>query len=147
VPAGKEVSRVYLGIDGFTTPNVTESEKRKRRAQVVAARARRPKDKPKLPPLPRRKKGADPRYKEFKLVQFHDEAVERRLISVTRKPCGEAARIMRRDTRRIGFEKADGKIANIDGGPWIVSLMMRWTVMHQSKLWDSYWATAAWQNN
>jgi hypothetical protein len=137
-PAGQEVSRVYLGVDGFTTPNVTESEKCKRRQQVVAARAKRPKDKPKLPPLPRRKKGADQRYKEFKLVQFHDEAVDRRLISVTRKPCAEAGRIMRRDARRIGFEKADQKIANVDGGPWIVNLIMRWTVVLSALCLDFY---------
>jgi hypothetical protein len=137
-PGDKEVSRVYVGIDGFMTPQITEPEKRKRRQQVVTARARRPRNKPKLPPLPRRKKGADQRYKEFKLVQFHDEAVERRLISVTRKPCAEAGRIMRRDARRIGFEKADEKIANVDGGPWIVNLLMRWAVVLSALCLDFY---------
>jgi hypothetical protein len=137
-PAGKEVSRVHLGIDGFMTPQITDAEKRKRREQVVTSRARRSKDKPKLPPLPRRKKGADQRYKEFKLVQFHDEAVEHRLISVTRKPCAEAGRIMRRDARRIGFEKADEKVANVDGGPWIVNLLMRWAVVLSALCLDFY---------
>jgi hypothetical protein len=137
-PSDKEVSRVYLGIDGFMTPQITETEKRKRREQVVTARVRRPKNRPKLPPLPRRKKGADQRYKEFKLVQFHDEAVEHRLISVTRKPCAEAGRIMRRDARRIGFEKADEKVANVDGGPWIVNLMMRWAVVLSALCLDFY---------
>jgi hypothetical protein len=133
-----EVSRVYLGVDGFMTPQVTETEKRKRREQVVAARARRPKNRPKLPPLPRRKKGADQSYKEFKLVQYHDEALEHRLISVTRKPCAEAGRIMRRDARRIGFEEADEKIANVDGGPWIVNLMTQWAVVLTALCLDFY---------
>ena len=115
-PAGQEVSRVYLGIDGFTVPILTEQEKCKRRQKVVAARAKRSADKPQLPPLPRRKKGADERYKEFKLVQFHDETLKHRLVSVTRKPCQEAARIMRRDGRRIGFEQADERLGNVDGG-------------------------------
>ena len=88
-PAGKEVSRVYLGIDGFMVPLLTDEEKRKRREKVVTARAKRPAEKPNLPPLSRRKKGADERYKEFKLVQFHDENMEHRLVSVTRKPCEE----------------------------------------------------------
>ena len=127
-PEGKEVSRVYLGIDAFTTRQTTETEKCERRKKVVAARAARPKDKPKLPPLLRRKKGADQPYKEMKLVQFHDETLEHRLISVTRKPCEEVARILRRDARRIGFEKADERIANIDGGVWIAALLMQWVV-------------------
>ena len=127
-PAGGNVSRVYVGLDGFTAPLLTEQEKRKRREKVVAARAKRPAEKPRLPPLARRKKGASERYKEFKLVQFHDETMEHRLVSVTRKPCGEAGRIMRRDARRIGFDQADERLGNVDGGPWIVNLIMSWTV-------------------
>jgi hypothetical protein len=137
-PEGKEVSRAYLGIDGFTVPTVTDEEKRKRREKTVAARAKRTADKPKLPPLPRRKKGTDQRYKEFKLVQFHDEAVERRLVSVTRKPCEEAGRIMRRDARRIGFEQADERIANVDGGLWIFNVIMNWTIVLSALCLDFY---------
>jgi hypothetical protein len=128
-PEGKEVSRVYLGVDGFTIPTVTDEEKRKRREKVVAARAKRPADKPKLPPLPRRKKGTDGLYKEFKLVQFHDETLEHRLVSVTRKPCEEAGRIMRRDARRIGFDQADERIANVDGGLWIFNIIINWAIV------------------
>jgi hypothetical protein len=76
-PEGRDVSRAYLSLDGFMTPQITDAEKRKRREQVVAARVLRPKDKPKLPPLPRRKKGADQRYKEFKLQLDHREPVWR----------------------------------------------------------------------
>jgi hypothetical protein len=128
-PEGKEVSRVYLGIDGFMAPTITDQEKRNRRQKVVAARAKRAADKPTLPPLKRRRNGTDQRYKEFKLVQFHDENMEHRLVSVTRKPCAEAGRIMRRDAKQIGFEKADERIANIDGGPWILNLLMNWAVV------------------
>lgn len=124
-PEGKEVSRAYAGTDGFMVPVLKEEEKKKRREQVVAARRKRGKDKPKLPPLPARKEGADQRYKEFKLVQFHDETMERRLVSVTRKPCDTAGRIMRRDADRIGFAEADERIGNVDGGPWIVRQIMR----------------------
>lgn len=137
-PQHKEVSRAYLGIDGFMTPQITEQEKKKRREKVMAARARRPRDAAKLPPLPRRKKGVDQRYKEMKLVQFHDETMEHRLISVTRKPCQEAGRIMRRDARRIGFDQADQRIANIDGGPWIINLIMSWVVLLTATCLDFY---------
>ena len=124
-PTGKEVSRVYLGVDGFMVPSLTDAEKKTRRDKVVASRRKRSKDKPTLPPLAARKKGTDQRYKEFKLVQFHDETMEHRLVSVTRKPCQEAGRIMRRDAARIGFDKADERIANIDGSSWIVNQIMR----------------------
>jgi hypothetical protein len=137
-PDGREVTRVYVGIDGFTTPNVTNAEKQSRREKVLKNRAKRPKDKPRLPPLPRRKKGADQRYKEFKLVQFHDETLTHRLISVTRKACQEAGRIMRRDGRRIGFERADERIANVDGGPWIVNLLLGWSVTLTALCLDFY---------
>lgn len=128
-PAGQEVSRVYLGVDGFMVPMLTDQEKRQRREKVVAARAKRAAGKGKLPPLSRRKMGADERYKEFKLVQFHDETMEHRLVSVTRKPCEEAGRILRRDARRIGFDQADERLGNVDGGPWIVNLIRNWTVV------------------
>lgn len=137
-PQGKETSRVYLGVDGFTVPCLTEQEKQKRREKVVAARASRPADKPKLAPLARRKQGADQRYKEFKLVQFHDEEMDHRLLSVTRKPCQEAGRIMRRDARRIGFAEAEQRIGNVDGGPWIVNLMMSWAVVLTALCLDFY---------
>jgi len=137
-PEGKEVSRAYVGIDGFMVPLLTEQEKCKRRQQVVAARAKRGADKPKLAPLRRRKSGADERYKEFKLVQFHDEEMTHRLVSVTRKACGEAGRILRRDGRRIGFEQADERLGNVDGGPWIFNILMTWSVVLTSLCLD-FW--------
>jgi hypothetical protein len=137
-PDGKAVTRMYVSTDAFTTPQITDAEKRARRKKVLAKRAARPKDKPKLPPLPRRKKGTDQRYKEMKLVQFHDETLEHRLISVTRKDCRGAERILRRDGRRIGFEKADERIGNVDGGPWIAALFLRWTIVLSVLCLDFY---------
>ena len=125
---GKPLTRVYLEMDGFMAPLVTDKEKQTRREQVVKARRKRGKGKPKLPPLPSRRKGEDQRYKEFKLVQFHDESMKHRLISVTRKNCKEAGRIMRRDARRIGFQEADQRIGLIDGGVWIFHQIMSWCV-------------------
>jgi hypothetical protein len=119
-PAGTEVSRVYLGVDGFMVPVLTEAEKAARRTQVVAARSKRPRDQPRLPALPRRRRhGADQRYKEFKLVQFHDESMAHRLLSVTHRNCQEAGRIMRRDARRIALQDADERVGIVDGAAWI----------------------------
>lgn len=137
-PQGREVSRVYVGVDGFMAPLLTDAEKRARRRKVVAARRGRGEGRPKLPPLPPRRGGANGRYKEFKLVQFHDEAMEHRIVSVTRKPCQEAGRIMRRDARRIGFERAEERVGNVDGGPWIVNQVVRWPVALSGLCLDFY---------
>lgn len=132
-PDGKEVSRVYASMDGFMAPTVTDAEKRARRTQVVAARRarrrRRNREQPKPPPLPPRKRGSDRRYKEFKLVQFHDQTMARRLIAVTRKPCGEAGRLLRRDAGRIGFHEADERLGLVDAAGWIVNQFTRQCIL------------------
>ena len=55
-PQGREVSRVYLGADGFMAPLVTDVEKRKRRTKVKEKRQKRGR---KAKPLPQARKGAD----------------------------------------------------------------------------------------
>lgn len=110
-------SLIYLSSDGFTVPLVTDAEKKKRRAEAKARRQRCGK---KRRPLPRAKRGADQRYKEFKAVMFYDQEMEHRLVSVTRGDCQEAGRLMRRDAWRIGFGSAEYRVGNIDGGPWII---------------------------
>jgi hypothetical protein len=124
-PKGRLVSRVYLGADGFMAPLVTDAEKQNRRKNAVRARRRRPSSAPKLPALRARRRGADQRYKEFKAVLFYDQDLQRRLVSVTRGDGAEAGRIMRRDADRIGFGKADERVGNIDGGPWILNQVRR----------------------
>lgn len=114
-PEGK--SLVYLSSDGFTVPLVTDTEKQKRRKQVLAKRRGCGK---KRRGLARIKRGADQRYKEFKAVTFYDQDMTHRLVSVTRGDCRAAGRLMRRDGRRIGFASADYRVGNIDGGPWII---------------------------
>lgn len=114
-PEGK--SLVYLSSDGFMVPLVTHLEKQKRRAQVLGKRRRCGK---KRRALPRIKRGADQRYKEFKAVMFYDQEMHHRLVSVTRGDCQVAGRLMRRDAWRIGFGSADYRVGNIDGGPWII---------------------------
>jgi hypothetical protein len=135
-PGGAEVSRAYLGADGFMAPVLTDAEKAARRKAVVAARRVRGRGrgrgkpaKPKPPPpLRPRKRGADRRYKEFKLVQFHDESMGRRLVSVTRKDCNEAGRLMRRDAGRVGFHAAGERVGVADGAAWIARAVERFGV-------------------
>lgn len=110
-------SLVYLSSDGFMVPLITNAEKIARREKVVqkrrcCGRKRRP--------LPPRKRGTDQRYKEFKAVAYYDHTMDHRLVSVTSGNCDEAGRLMRRNAGRIDFDAADDRVANIDGGPWII---------------------------
>jgi hypothetical protein len=109
-------TRVYLGSDGVMVPLVTDAEKVARRTQIKQKRQRRGR---KAKPLPPRKSGADQHYKEFKIVAFYDETQEHRLVSGTRGDCEAAGRLMRRDAGRIQLDRADEKVGNVDGSPWI----------------------------
>jgi hypothetical protein len=109
-------TRVYFGCDGVMAPMVTEGEKVKRRATVKAKRKRRGR---KCRPLRRAKRGADQRYKEFKIVTYYDEPKRHRVVLGTKGNHEEAGRLMRRLAGRIDLPTASEKVGNVDGAPWI----------------------------
>jgi hypothetical protein len=118
-PASQEEAsstRLYLGSDGVMVPMVTAEEKKKRRQRTKDKRRRRGK---KAKPLPAAKRGADQKYKEFKVVAFYDDTQEHRLVAGTKGDCVQAGRLMRQQAARIRFDQADEKIGNVDGSPWI----------------------------
>jgi hypothetical protein len=115
-------TRVYLGSDRVKVPVVTQSEKDARRTKIKAKRRRRGK---KSRPLQRQRPGADQRYKEFKIVTYYDDLQEYRLVSVTRGDHEVAGRLMRRDGGRVGLDKADDKVAVVDGADWIKNQMKK----------------------
>jgi hypothetical protein len=116
-PQGQSVSQVYLGSDGFTMPMVTQEEKDKRRAKIKHKRQKRGRKARPLPPL---KAGADQRWKEAKVVTFYDATMTHRLVSVTKGDAEAAGRLMRRDAEALDFHRAQQRIGNVDGGPWII---------------------------
>lgn len=109
---------IYMSSDGFTAPMVTDAEKHKRRAQVMEKRKKSHKKRRRLGQV---KPGTDQRYKEFKAVMFYDQTMDHRLVNVTSGNCQAAGALMVRDAGRLGFGAADYRIANIDGGPWIIN--------------------------
>jgi hypothetical protein len=115
-------TRLYLGSDGVKVPLVTDDEKRKRRQKLKEKRRRRGK---KCRPLPRPSKGADQRYKEFKIVAFYDETQEHRLVAGTKGDHLEAGRLMRRLAGAVHLDEAAEKVGNVDGAPWIRNQMER----------------------
>ena len=109
-------TRVYFGCDGVLAPLVTAGEKAKRRATVKAKRQRRGRT---CRPLRRPRRGADQRYKEFKIVTYYDEPKRHRLVLGTKGNNVEAGRLMRRLAARIDLPAAQEKVGNVDGAPWI----------------------------
>ena len=109
-------TRVYFGCDGVMAPMVTDGEKAKRRVKVKEKRQRRGR---KCRPLRRAKRGADQRYKEFKIVTYYDEPKKHRVVLGTKGNHVEAGRLMRRLAGRIDLGAATEKVGNVDGAPWI----------------------------
>jgi hypothetical protein len=115
-------TRVYLGADGVKAPLVTDQEKRARRRAVQHRRRRCGR---KRRPLPRAKRGADQRYKEFKVVTYYDQDQEHRHVAVTRGDHQAAGRLMRRDAGRIRLTEAGDKVGLFDGADWIKNQVKR----------------------
>ena len=113
-PDGK--SRLYVGCDGVQVPLITAEEKQKRRTKIREKRRKRGR---RSKPLPRAKAGADQAYKEFRIANFYNESMEHRYVGVTRGDHEAAGRLMQRMACQLELSKAEEKVANIDGGPWI----------------------------
>lgn len=124
-PEGASTTRVYVGIDGFMLPMVTEGEQGKR---FEKARARRQRLKRKRgvrrPPLVRRR-GADQRYKEFKLVSLYDQDQQHKLMRVTRHGPDRAGKMLRGMAEDVRLHRADQVVAVTDGAEWIARLIER----------------------
>ena len=113
------VTRMYTGIDGVMVGLVTEVEKQKRRGKVVAKRRERQAQGRTPRPLKPRRAGADKSYKEFKAVRFYDEGNEHSHVILSKCKRTQAAKLMQRDSIRLGFPQAKEKIAIVDGASWI----------------------------
>ena len=117
--AGREISeqtRVYVGSDGVMVPVVTQAEKLKRRAKVKAKRRTCGKKRRPLRPL---RPGADQSWKEFKIVYFYDEELRHQHVAVTHLNHEVAGRLLRHEADRLGMRRANQRVANVDGAPWI----------------------------
>jgi len=113
-------TRVYVGLDGFMAPMVTEAEKQKRRA----ARGRRRRG-GRRPPWPRLRRGHRERYKEFKLTAFYDQPKQHRHVLVTAGGPEAVGRELRRAARQLDLQAVTEVVAIVDGAPWIRGQLKR----------------------
>lgn len=110
-------SRVYVGVDGFMAPMVTQEEKQKRAAARRRSQARK---------RGRRcRRGHRERYKEFKLAVFYDQEKTRRRAAATGGNPESLGRLLRRAGRRLGIDGVDEVVGIVDGAPWIRNQLER----------------------
>lgn len=140
-PDARAVSRAYVGIDGFMLPMVSDAEMGKR---FEKARARRKTIKrhagvrrAKL----RRRRGADQRYKELKLVTIYDQTKDHRLTRATRHGVSKAAQILRQTTGDVRLRRAQQITAVTDGAEWIANLIRENLPKNTTVILDYYHAS------
>jgi len=122
---GATASRIYVGIDGFMVPMVTDAEKSKRLEKAKARRKRLPRRRGvRRPPLVRRR-GADQRYKEFKLVAMYDQEQRHKLMRVTRHGPDGVGKMLRGMAEDVRLHRARQVVAVTDGAEWIAGLIDR----------------------
>lgn len=117
------VSRVYVGIDGFMIPMVTQAEADKRLEKARARRKKLPRKKGVRRAVLGKSVGADQRYKEFKLVTMYDQDQTRKLMRVTRGGVEKAARLLRGMAEDVRLRLVEQLIAVTDGAEWIAKLI------------------------
>ena len=122
---GRPVARAYVGIDGFLLPVVTDAEAGRRfeaaRRRRRTLKRRRGVRRPRL----RRRRGADQRYKELKLVTAYDQDKAHRLVRATRGGADRAGRMLRQVRDDVRLHRADQVVAVTDGAEWIARLVER----------------------
>jgi hypothetical protein len=120
---GRTVSRVYVGADGFMLPMVTEGEKQKR-FEKAKTRRRTLKRRQGVRRRPLKvAKGADQRYKEFKIVTMYDQDQTHKYVRVTRKGPRQAGRMLRAMAEDVRLRRCDQIAAVSDGAEWIAALV------------------------
>ena len=120
---GSITSRVYVGIDGFMLPMVTDVEMGKRFQKAVARRKTLKRRKGVRRAKLKRRAGADQRYKEMKLVTIYDQEKTKRLVRATRSGVKQAGRLLREMSADVKLQSAAQVAAVTDGADWIAHLI------------------------
>jgi hypothetical protein len=138
---GSSQSRIYVGIDGFMLPMVTDTEMGKRFEKARARRGRLKRSKGVRRGKLRRGRGADQRYKEMKLVTMYDQEKEHRLVRATRSGVKQAGRMLRDMSADCRLRRARQVVALTDGAEWIAHLVDQNLPTQTTAILDYYHAS------
>jgi hypothetical protein len=116
-------SRIYVGIDGFMIPMVTDTEAGRRFEKAVLHRKGLKRKKGVCRQRLKRRQGADQRYKEMKLVTIYDQCKSHRLVRATRSGVKQAGRLLRHMSADVKLKTAQQVVALTDGAEWIARLI------------------------
>jgi len=120
---GSICSRIYVGIDGFMIPMVTDAEAGRRFEKAVARRKTLKRNRGNRRQKLKRRPGADQRYKEMKLVTIYDQYKTKRLVRATRLGVKQAGRLVRDMSADVKLKSAGQVVAVTDGAEWIARLI------------------------
>ena len=134
-------SRVYIGIDGFMLPMVTEAEMGKRFEKAVARRKTLKRRKGVRRRKLVRRPGADQRYKEMKLVTIYDQDKSHRLVRATRRGVKQAGRLIRDMSADVKLRAAQEVLAVNDGAEWIAKLVQAHLPVNTTVILDYFHAS------
>jgi hypothetical protein len=121
----RPTTRVYVGIDGFMLPMVSDAEVAKRFEKARARRKKLPRRRGQRRRRLVRRKGADQRYKEFKLVTMYDQDQTHKLVRITRGGPESARKMLRQMADDVHLCRARQVAAVTDGAEWIAGLIQR----------------------
>jgi hypothetical protein len=120
---GSVKSRVYVGIDGFMLPMVTDAEMGRRFEKAVARRKMLKRKKGVRRAKLKRLGGANQRYKEMKLVTIYDQDKTQRLVRATKSGVKRAGQLLREMSADVKLRAAQEVVAVTDGADWIANLI------------------------
>lgn len=120
---GSICSRLYVGIDGFMLPMVTDAEQAKRFEKARHRRGTLKRRGGSRRSRLKRRVGADQRYKEMKLVTIYDQEKGHRLVRATRRGVKQAGRMLRLMSEDVKLKAAQQVVAVTDGAEWIAGLV------------------------
>jgi hypothetical protein len=127
---------VIVGADGVMVPQVTETQKQKRRATETATRKRQRRKSTARAARPR--KGSDGPYKEFKIVAFYDADKTHQYVMGTRGNHEIAGRLLRQIGRQLEITTAQTTYSVSDGASWILKQLQIQLPMLAENILDFY---------
>jgi hypothetical protein len=138
---GSIKSRVYVGIDGFMLPMVTDGEMGKRFDKAVVRRQTLQRRQGVRREKLKRRAGADQRYKEMKMVTIYDQDKTRRLVRATRSGVKQVGRLIRQMSADVKLRQAQEVAAVTDGAEWIANLVQANLPARTTKILDYFHAS------